>query len=137
MPDYRLYALSFSYPNYSNGLKILHSSFFLGVFSSIEKIESAIAYYSTVAGFTDDPNRFIINPICLKARFDAVYQIGISFIAEREEDDIYDILGYYESEECAKNAAENSPFYRDFKDYFVIDRIIVDKMEWCEGFVSE
>jgi len=135
MSDSKLYALSYSYSKYSTGSRIIHSSFFLGVFSSFEKVEEAIAFYSELSGVSDDPDLFIINPISLNARLDAVYQIGISFIAEREEDDIDEILGYYESEREAKIAVKNSPFYPDFKDHFVIEQITVDKMEWREGFV--
>ena len=63
-----------------------------------------------------------------------VYQIGISYIADSEEDDVDEILGYYETEDEAKAAVKNSPFYRDFKKHFVIDRYTVDEMEWREGF---
>lgn len=134
MSESKLYALSYSYPKYSNGSKIIHSSFFLGVFSSAKKVEEAIDFYSAVKGFSDDPNCFIINPIRLNSRLSTVYQIGISYIADSEEDDVDEILGYYETEDEAKAAVKNSPFYRDFKKHFVIDRYTVDEMEWREGF---
>ena len=136
MLESKLFELTYSYPKYSEEMHIVHSSFFLGVFSSVEKVKEAIEFYSDVPGFSDNPNAFLIKPINL-INHSVVYQVGISYIAEHEINDVEEILGYFETEEAAKEEAENSHLYRCFKDYFIINSITVDKMEWTEGFTQD
>ena len=137
MQNVKLYELSYSYPKYTVESHIVYSSFFLGVFSTFDKVEKAIGYYSSVSGFSKDPDRFFIRPFCVDNAANVVYQVGISYIAQNENDDIEEILAYCKDENEAKTAARLSQFYDEFKDYFVIEPVKIDKMEWVEGFTSE
>lgn len=128
------YELTYSYPKLSEGTHIVHSSFFLGVFSSLEKVEKAIDFYTGITGFSNNPDRFFIRPIGTKI-CSVVFQVSIAYIAKNEIDDVDEIIGYYETEKAAKEAAKSCHLYHRFNKYFVIDSITVDKMEWTEGFV--
>ena len=128
-----LFELTYTYPTYTEDMHIVHSSFFLGVFSSIDKVEKAIEFYAGVTGFSNDPNCFYIKPIQINS-LPVVFQVGVAYIAENEIDDVDEIIGYYETEKAAKEAAKSCHLYRRFNKYFVIDPITVDKMEWTEGF---
>ena len=129
-----LYELTYSYPKLSEGTHIVHSSFFLGVFSSLEKVEKAIEFYTGITGFSNNPDSFFIRHIGTKI-CSVVFQVGIAYIAKNEIDDVDEILGYYETRKSAIAAAKNNPLYRCYENSFVISSITVDKMEWTEGFV--
>ncbi|MBQ7646581.1 MAG: hypothetical protein IJS94_04865 [Clostridia bacterium] len=135
MTESILFELTYSYTKYSGEKKIIRSSFFLGVFSSVEKIEKAIHYYSSVPGFSKDKNRFFIRPVYIRKAAE-LFQAGIAYIADKAQDDVDEIIGYYDTEETAKNEIVKSCLYENFKDHIVIERITVDKMEWTEGFVE-
>ena len=130
------------------------SSIHIGIYSSINIADVTIEKYKEITGFKDYPNDFIVEEYEVIARNNKeivsgqlVYFLQHEYSVE-EDSVIYDYstnINIFENYDDAKKAMEElikesvfpkSPDGIYAPDGFNIDKCIVDKDNWTEGFVS-
>ena len=130
----------------SNGKDIFESKL-LGFFSSINKCEEAITFYLEQPGFEEYPDDFVIKEV--EANIDDFNDIvgefngKVFFLSHEWYDGEYDYisyLGYYSDYGTAKKMKEKYSVETEYLRYpegFVIDKYVIDKRQWEEGFCIE
>ena len=131
-----LYYLEFYYIGFDEHKAPIENRFGLGVFNSLEKIESAIEYYKNQSGFSEYDNGFRMTFLGFPSNLDIVYAPYYAHIGKYPSEDNENMFGFYDTLEEAQSVLNENIAKRSNldKNDFGIDKWTVNKLEWKEGF---
>ncbi|MEW6609028.1 MAG: hypothetical protein AB1414_16545 [bacterium] len=126
--------------------KYKNEEYFLGYYSSIEKVQINILLYQTLPGFRENPHNFVIQNVSVEGYIIDKVVYEVQFYLHDDSFSIeYDCyIGVYNSEKHATIALDD---FKDFnqkhmlqckcrKEYF-INKIILDEPVLSRGFTID
>ena len=123
-----------------------NEEYFLGYYSSIEKVQSNILLYQSLPGFRDNPSNFVIQNVSVEGKIIDKNVYEVQFYLHDDNFSIeYDFyIGVFNSKEHAIIALEDFKVfsqeyiirYKYSKEYF-ISKIILDEPVLSEGFTID
>ena len=120
------------------------SPFGLGVYRSWLDCLSVTKIYKILPGFQDYPKDFHIKKFFVAGSKGikisrVVYEVSHEYELVPDEMDVYTTVGFYISEELAKQEVERlrkTPEFSKHPDGFYVDCYPLNQMAWEEGFCS-
>lgn len=118
----------------------------LGYYASMDSIRQAVPYYITQPGFCDNPEAFAVRQREVKGAVEnrTFFEAMVYFHTEDYEYEHTFELGLFGSEAQAQEAVavfcrENSVLF-NFRELIaeeIVNRCILDRREWAEGFTLD
>ena len=138
MVVYEVNHIFFRYEN-----ELVHSPKKLGLFYTYESVQNAVQYYSTQPGFVENQDAFSIREVAVVGTVvdDTVYEVLIYLHSIDYEFETEIWLGLFGNKTDAQNRlmiyCENNAALLNAENLIsetIVNKCIIERMEWAEGF---